>query len=350
LSRIPKVSIVIPSYNYGHYMGATIESILAQTYTDFELLILDDGSQDDSFTIAQRYAHEDPRVRVWQQTNSGPIETVNRLMAQTRGEFVAKVDADDQWLPERLTWAMTDMAEDPDLSATFCGYLIIDGSGNISGLIDQLTLGTITGRAMIQRMLAANVACACTAVVRRTALDQAGVFARAYRISNDWDLWLRLALVGNLKLRGEVGALYRWHGNNLSGDAQLHEGTQDQLHIIDIMAPKVIEKYGFGLPEIASVLGKKANLYFGIGDRVQALDFFLKKSDIGPLSDGESLRLLECLALNGHVDATIQLAQSLHQQRAIFKKDTRKALDQVCQKLGLGAAWSSPESSLAAPC
>src|SRR5687767_7249252 len=98
----PTVSVVMPVYNTAGYVGETIESILAQTFTDFELLVLDDGSSDGTAGVVRRYADRDPRVKLTSRENKGIIDSRNELLAMCRGRYMAANDADDLSVPDRL--------------------------------------------------------------------------------------------------------------------------------------------------------------------------------------------------------------------------------------------------------
>ena len=101
MTQAPLISILLPSYNYGRYIGATIESVLAQTCGDFELIISDDASTDDSRDVIRRF--QDPRIRYFEQPkNLGNIAHFARMYALCRGEFLAYIDSDDLWAPEKL--------------------------------------------------------------------------------------------------------------------------------------------------------------------------------------------------------------------------------------------------------
>ena len=96
---MPAVSVVMPAYNVAPYIGTSIASVCAQTFADWELLIVDDGSIDDTAAIAERFARADPRVRVLRQANGGISAARNAALRQAAGEFIAILDSDDLWLP-----------------------------------------------------------------------------------------------------------------------------------------------------------------------------------------------------------------------------------------------------------
>lgn len=286
----PLVSVLIPSYNHGAYIGQTIASVLNQTAQDLELLIIDDGSTDDSPAIIEALARQDRRIRWWSQANAGLIPTLNRLASLARGAFVAQIDSDDQWLPERLAWGLEDMAEDPSLSVSFCSYLRIDGGGVLGARTDQLKLGTLAHDALLKRLVVKNTVCACTGFMRRQALDRIGPFARDYSLSHDWDRWLRLSLVGRLHMRASVGALYRDHGANQSMDIA---GTRKQeLAILDSLAEILIGHHHLDDAVRLEMYGRAAALAFDTQQPDRLVAYLMQKHVIYPLFEHEQVWLL----------------------------------------------------------
>src|SRR5262245_44962868 len=98
----PTVSVVTPAYNAARYLGGTIESVLAQTYTDFEMLVVDDGSVDETFEVARSFAQRDSRIRLLRQPNGGTSAARNRAVVYARGRYLALLDGDDRWMPDYL--------------------------------------------------------------------------------------------------------------------------------------------------------------------------------------------------------------------------------------------------------
>ena len=138
------VSIIMPCYNAASYIGETIESVLAQTYTDWELLIVDDCSTDDSLAVIARY--QDPRIRVLQnETNSGAAVTRNRAIETAQGHFIAFLDSDDLWHPEKLTAQLAFMQE-KNCALSFTHFYFDRNDGNpreFAPAKDEYTYGDI---------------------------------------------------------------------------------------------------------------------------------------------------------------------------------------------------------------
>ncbi len=122
----PLVSVVMPSYNAAAYIREAIESVIGQTVTDWELIVIDDGSADDSLQIAQSYAAKDPRVRVMRnEQNAGVARTRNRAIEAAQGRYIAFLDSDDAWYPEKLQRQLR-LVQDTGADMAYCSYAIVD--------------------------------------------------------------------------------------------------------------------------------------------------------------------------------------------------------------------------------
>jgi teichuronic acid biosynthesis glycosyltransferase TuaG len=127
--RDPVVSIVMPAFNAASFIGEAIRSVQAQTFADWELLVVDDRSGDDTALVAQEYATADPRIQlIRQDQNGGAARARNRATAVARGAFIAFLDADDQWLPDKLRVQLAAM-QAADSAASCTAYAVVDGSG-----------------------------------------------------------------------------------------------------------------------------------------------------------------------------------------------------------------------------
>jgi glycosyltransferase involved in cell wall biosynthesis len=111
----PAISVLMPVYNTERYVAEAVESILAQTFRNFEFLIIDDGSTDRSLSILKRYAERDPRIYLVSRPNTGYVIALNEMLAMARGEFIARIDADDIALPERFEVQVAYLREHPEV-------------------------------------------------------------------------------------------------------------------------------------------------------------------------------------------------------------------------------------------
>lgn len=229
---MPKATIVVPAYNVATTLPETLDALLAQTYEDFEIVIVDDGSQDATTVIAQSYA-SDPRVRLIRQTNRGLAGARNTGIAAARGEYIGFCDADDLWLPEKLAAHVAHLEDNLQVGISFSGSTLIDENSKPLGLSQAPRLTQIDPVHVFRRNPIGN---GSSAVIRRAAAmaiawrppqetERDWVFDETFRQSEDIECWLRLALRTDWVIEGIPGALtcYRVHGAGLSAatDKQL---------------------------------------------------------------------------------------------------------------------------------
>jgi glycosyltransferase involved in cell wall biosynthesis len=130
-TRRPLVSVIVPTYNYGHYIADALESILAQTMSDFEVVVVDDGSTDDTPAVLARLT--DPRLRVFRQANAGTAVARNRGRAEAGGRYITWLDADDTWQPTFLERHLLVLEAEPELGFSFCNFVRTEGGAILPG-------------------------------------------------------------------------------------------------------------------------------------------------------------------------------------------------------------------------
>jgi glycosyltransferase involved in cell wall biosynthesis len=206
------ISVVIPAYNAEKFIAETLSSVLAQTYPPAEVLVLDDGSTDSTASIAESFPAP---VRVVRKTNSGQANTRNFGVQSASCDWVAFLDADDLWLPDKLARQVEELARNPAASLCYTARTEFTQNGDVR------TLGVtvpVPPPSSIRRALFRNTTFLPSAVlVRRSVFLDAGGFDTAYKIVEDWDLWLRL-LHANVQFAAvpEPLLLYRIHPESVS--------------------------------------------------------------------------------------------------------------------------------------
>jgi glycosyltransferase involved in cell wall biosynthesis len=212
-SQKPKVSVIIPAYNQAHFLDAAIQSVLSQTCCDYEIIVVNDGSTDDTGAVAQRYGE---RVRYIFQENQGLAGARNTGICAAQAELVALLDSDDLWLPGYLETMLSLAEEYPQAALFYCAGQCIDKAG--------LPLNQVVGIAdhspadLYQALLRANFLIPSTITMRRDAVVQAGLFDQTLRSWEDWELWLRLLPENKFIGINDVLVKYRIHGSSLSTD------------------------------------------------------------------------------------------------------------------------------------
>ncbi len=229
-SDSPLISVCMPVYNAERYAVAAIESILGQTLGDFEFLILDDGSTDSSLEILRRYAGLDPRIRVTSRPNRGVAASLNELVDQSRGEFLARMDADDIAVPERFARQVEYLRARPECVLVGSRVRIIDPDGD--PLCEWCT--EQEHEALDAHFLRGERGmgiCHPSVMMRRDAVLAIGKY-RAFA-NEDTDLWLRLSEYGRIANMPEVLLDYRVHAGNVTNTmtylAKVNRAFEDMI-------------------------------------------------------------------------------------------------------------------------
>lgn len=203
----PLVSVIIPVYNGARYLRAALESVFVQTYREFEVIVVDDGSVDESGVIAQSF----PEVRYIQQTNQGVAAARNHAIEVARGEFFAFLDQDDLWTPDKLKLQIEYLVSHADVGYTLTQQkYFLDPSATLPAwfrkeLFDSVHTGWVLG----------------TLVVRRNVFEQVGNFATGYSAANDSDWFFRAKAAGiPMAVMPELLLLKRIHDANDSARAK----------------------------------------------------------------------------------------------------------------------------------
>ncbi len=191
---MPRVSVVIPAYNAAAFIRRTIDSVLAQSYTDYELIVVDDGSQDETGQVVQSYG---AKVRYVRQANAGDGPARNAGIAAAQGEWIAFLDHDDEWLSDKLKRQMTLLDRHPDLRWCGANYLLsCQDRRRAAGNPDELTR-RMAGREYFDNFFTAVAGAGCalitmTMIVHREVFERVGVFDSCWKLCADQDLWWRI--------------------------------------------------------------------------------------------------------------------------------------------------------------
>ncbi|MFB5084288.1 glycosyltransferase [Symbiobacterium thermophilum] len=207
----PKVTVVIPAYNAARYLAEAVESALNQTYSNLEVLVVDDGSTDRTPFLLERYGRA---IRTIRKRNGGTPSALNEGIRQARGEWIAWLSADDAFLPEKLAKQMAYAEAHPECALIYTNWFVVDGRGKT---VSHLASPTFRSRAdQVEKLLRGCVINGSTTLVRRDVYLRAGLFDESLPQAHDWDMWLRLARDYRFGHVAEPLLRYRWHGENLS--------------------------------------------------------------------------------------------------------------------------------------
>jgi glycosyltransferase involved in cell wall biosynthesis len=219
-----KVSVIIPAYNGDRYIGEAIDSILAQTYDDYEIIVVDDGSTDNTAQVVQQYGEQ---IQYFSQTNQGVAASRNLGLTAAKGEYIAFLDQDDLFLPQKLLSQVTLLEKNPSLGMANSGWQIVDQQGQVKAAvkpwekIPQLKLADliIWKPVFLGAML-----------FRHSWLKRSGGFDTTLEQTPDVDLVLRLAVLGCAAAWVEQTTVkYRQHDGNASNNTLLQAQELDQI-------------------------------------------------------------------------------------------------------------------------
>jgi glycosyltransferase involved in cell wall biosynthesis len=219
---MPSVSVIIPAYNRALVIAQTLQSVVDQTYADWECIVVDDGSTDDTAAVVQRFVDADSRFRLIRQANANAAGARNRAVAEARGEFLAFLDSDDLFEPDKLAWQVERLRQDPSAVLVYgesIGFSDEDparGGVVFSRLVEKPQGPPPAG---FEGLLTMNPIMA--PLVRTSAFNEAGGFDTSFSSAEDWDMWLSLARRGTVIHERRQAVRYRLH-EGPSGNKSAH--------------------------------------------------------------------------------------------------------------------------------
>jgi glycosyltransferase involved in cell wall biosynthesis len=212
----PRVSIVIPTYNRSGIVRRAIDSVLAQTYADLEVVVVDDGSTDDTRAVLENY---ESRVRYVRQENAGPAAARNHGMRVARGEFIGFLDSDDLYFPENVAAHLRAFERSPEAGLVYTGIEIVDHEGK---RIKDVRPNPEDRGFVFERLIRYNFITSSTVLMRRAAMEFAGSMNTSLWFAEDWYFWLRVAsrfpveYVDEILVRYQRSRISLSHGNNIA--------------------------------------------------------------------------------------------------------------------------------------
>ena len=221
---MPKVSICIPTYNRKSYLKETLNSVFCQTYDDFEIVIVDDGSTDGTDKMV---AAMDESIRYFKQENSGDAAARNTLIKMATGKYITFIDSDDLLYPDSVERLYDAIKNDNGKSIAYGGYLRIDKSGTaLPTKQKKLPSGNIT-IPLFQQIIVHT----CGSMFPKQALVESGGFDSSLRVCSDYDVWLKLSTLYRFVALDKPTFKRRRHGDNLS--ALSFENLLTEYHVLE---------------------------------------------------------------------------------------------------------------------
>jgi hypothetical protein len=264
----PAVSVVMSVYNGQAFLAEAIESVLGQTYRDFEFVIIDDGSTDNTPDILAEYASRDARIRIHRHANKGRAESLNIGVSVAKGEYIARMDADDIALPDRLQEQMRFMASHPEVGLVGGAMELITADGRVFKTVRYPLEDSAIRSVILEYSPFAHP----TVIVRKEVVLASGGYRKALLDADDYDLWLRMSERTQLANLEKCVLRYRVHPDQVSITNMTHQtlcvlaasaaaqqrtnGGADPLGDIQEITPQVVESLGVTQQKIhAAVVG-----------------------------------------------------------------------------------------------
>ncbi len=205
---MPTVSVIIPTYNRAAHLIEAIESVLAQTYRDFEILVVDDGSTDDTEAALAPYMS---RIRYFKQDNSGVSVARNRGMLAAGGEYIAFLDSDDLWYPEKLEKQIAFMRNRPEIGMCYTDYFLSDDPNKAPQ--SRMNVHQADQRSLAEILSKGSINLTSTIVFHRGLLSQIGLMDSTLFAAEDYDFWWRIIHHTRTAFLDEILVFYREHPN-----------------------------------------------------------------------------------------------------------------------------------------
>ncbi len=248
---MPLISVIVPLYNGEKTIRETVKSILNQSLQNFELIIINDGSQDASLEMVSNF--QDSRIKVFSYPNSGISTTRNRGISHATGEYISFIDADDLWTPNKLESQLKALQENPKAAVA---YSWSDHINEFGQPLNRGSYMTVNGDVYPKILLIDFIANGSNPLIRREALMEVGGFDESLSTSADWDMWVRLAARYHFVAVPSPQILYRISGSSMSSNVDKQEAESLQ----------VIEKAFTQVPDSLAYLKpfSLANLYKGL--------------------------------------------------------------------------------------
>jgi len=276
----PVVSVILPVYNGGLYLRAAISSILGQTYGDFEIIVVDDGSSDDSEMLVDEF--NDPRIQLLRQTNQGLAATLNRGISLARGAYIARQDQDDLSHPDRLTLQVAHMEAHQDCVLLGSWAQIME----VDRLVDRFHRHPVDEPTLRYQLLFNNPFVHSSVLLRRSALQQVGGYTTdpERQPPEDYELWSRLSRIGSVANLGQVLLVYR----EISGSMSRNGPSPFRRRLITLCAENIA--IAAGLPIDDPSARAIAALTHGDPSAMPHSPDFVRMQDV-------LLQAIHCLAL-----------------------------------------------------
>lgn len=260
------ISVITPTYNRARFLPNAVASVLAQTHADLELIIVDDGSEDNTRNVLKPFL-ADKRVRYFHQENQGQSHARNLALKQATGDFIAFLDSDDVWAPDKLEKQLAVFRANPEVDIVHGDEAIINEQGSV---ISLQNMRRYSGR-ITRYLLADNSVSITTALVRRRCFDEMGGFDTSVGVADDYELWLRFSARYCYQYEPGIVASYRVMADQISSDKRRRYAANERI------IQQFLARYGEVLSPgerrwgLARFYCRKARYFASAGERGKAV-------------------------------------------------------------------------------
>jgi glycosyltransferase involved in cell wall biosynthesis len=264
---LPKVSIITAAYNHVQFIRQSVESVLNQTYKDFEHIVVDDGSTDGTAEILKTFGN---RIKYIRQENRGTHAALNTGIREASGQYIAILDSDDAWLPHKLERQVSAFEQFPETGLVYSQAYIIDSEGKK----EERVLGEpLDPECAFETLLRYNPIPALTAVIKRDCINKLGGFSETFTALSDWELWIRISTGWPIVFIPEPLAFYRDHGRNTTYRL-LESGQLDRERLLMLRDTTAVES-----GKVSEIKRRRESLHATFAYTVvrQAYGFFYRR-------------------------------------------------------------------------
>lgn len=276
-----KISVVITCYNYGKYIAGCIDSVLSQTYENFEIIVVNDGSTDDTGEVIKGFL-SNAKISYIEQPNAGQANAKNNGIRHAKGELIAFLDADDIWRRTKLEKQIK-LFSDPDIGVVYSRHKYIDSDGKVldaelTGKHLQPRSGNVTGYLFYDNFVPFS-----SSIVRRKCLEMFGGFDESLSMSIDWDLWLKISTQFKFSFVDEPLMLYR-----VGHSGQMSRKVEERLQCADRVMYRFLSEYPGNISKkefkdaMAFTFINRGYCYIG-RDPLKSLYFYFKSLQYKPI-------------------------------------------------------------------
>lgn len=209
--QMPNVSVVIPTYNHARYLRSALNSVIGQSYPNLEVLVIDDGSTDDTVAVLKPYQSH---INYIYKKNGGTASALNLGLSRATGKYICWLSADDVFLEHKVAKQVALMESNPSLGFSYTSFEVIDGEGKKQ--YDAHSPYFPDKQELVRKLMEGCFINGSSVIMRRSALESTGYFDESLPQAHDFDLWLRLLRQYACGFLDEILLAYRWHGQNMS--------------------------------------------------------------------------------------------------------------------------------------